>query len=274
MSDISKIQIGSALYDINDATARNAIEAVTLNAVNRNGIYRGKDLGTITASNVETFFSNNKISTGEFTDLYLGDTFVIQDGTYNTRYLIAGFDPRYNKGDTALTKHHIGCIPVSYVKTARMNETNTTVGGYYNSEMHQVTLPEIATQLKTVLGTHLLTHRCLLSNAMTADTLSMAGAGWKGASTNWAWYDCEIVLLSEVEVYGSTVLSSSFYDIGEACQQLPVFQFIHHSKLARNWFWLRCVASSTYFCRAASGGRADCTHASNVRGVRPLILLG
>ena len=53
MSDISKIQIGSALYDINDATARNAIEAVTLNAVNRNGIYRGKDLGTITASNIE-----------------------------------------------------------------------------------------------------------------------------------------------------------------------------------------------------------------------------
>ena len=54
MSDISKIQIGSALYDINDATARNAIEAVTLNAINRNGIYRGKDLGTITASNINT----------------------------------------------------------------------------------------------------------------------------------------------------------------------------------------------------------------------------
>ena len=98
MSDISKIQIGSALYDINDATARNDIEAVTLNAVNRNGIYRGKDLGTITASNIETFFTNHKVSTGEFTDLYVGDTFVIQDGTYNKRYVIAGFDTEYNTG--------------------------------------------------------------------------------------------------------------------------------------------------------------------------------
>lgn len=274
MSDISKIQLGSALYDISDITARDYINGLILNKSNRNGIYRGKDLGTITTSNVETFFSNHKISTGEWQDLFLGDTFVIQDGTYNTRYMVSVFDPRYNKGDTALTKHHIGCIPVSYVKTARMNETNTTVGGYYNSEMHQVTLPEIATQLRTVLGSHLLTHRCLLSNSISADALSMAGAGWKGASNNWAWYDCDIVLLSEVEVYGSTVLSSSFYDTGEACQQLPIFKFIHHSQLSRNWFWLRSVASSARFCGANSHGDANSSYASSVGHVRPLILLG
>lgn len=274
MSDISKIQLGSALYDISDITARGAIDEIRLNAINRNCIYRGKDLGTITASNIETFFTNHKISTGEFTDLYVGDTFVIQDGTYNVRYVIAGFDTEYNKGDTALTKHHISVIPVSYITTSYMNETNTTVGGYKGSYMHTTKLPEIATQLKTVLGSHLLTHRCLLSNAISADAYSAAGAGWKGSSSGWEWVDCELVLLTEVQVYGSTVFASSGYDIGEGASKLPLFNFVSHVRLSRAWFWLRCVASSAYFCHADAAGLADYYYASYVSGVRPLMLLG
>lgn len=274
MSDISKIQLGSALYDISDITARGAIDEIRLNAINRNCIYRGKDLGTITASNIETFFTNHKVSTGEFTDLYVGDTFVIQDGTYNKRYVIAGFDTEYNKGDTALTKHHISVIPVDYITTSYMNETNTTVGGYKGSYMHTTKLPEIATQLKTVLGSHLLTHRCLLSNAISADAYSAAGAGWKGSSSGWEWVDCELVLLTEVQVYGSTVFASSGYDIGEGASKLPLFNFINHVRLSRAWFWLRCVASSTNFCDAGGAGYAYYAGASNVGNVRPLMLLG
>ena len=246
-----------------------------LTGLSHNGIYRGKNFGTFTSlSAVEQFLSDHGVSTGLFNDLYLGDYFKIQDGTYNVEWEIAGFDTYYQKGDTAFTNHHIALIPKTNLLASKMNDTNDTTGGYYNSYMHQSVIPTIDTNLATILGNHLLARRALLSNAMNKDLTSSAGAGWMGSTTGWSWYTVKSCLMSEVAVCGSKVSSSSLYDIGEDCERLPIFQFKGHY-YTRQWFWLRAVASASNFARAFNNGDVSDTDANAADGgVRPLICVG
>ena len=248
----------------------------TFIGLRNNFVPRGKNLGTFSSiSDVETFLNNHKVSSGKFYDIYPFDEVTIKDGTYNAVWIVAGLDTEFGKGDTALAQHHVTLIPKTYLFTARMNSTNTTVGGYYGSEMHQTTLPTVANNLKKVLGNHLLERRVLLSNSINANLASGAGAGWQGSTNNWAWYSAFCTLMSEIQVYGSIVFSSSFFDVGEACSQLPIFRFANHTYQARFYFWLRAVSSTTDFALATGNGHAANGYASYADiGVRPLITIG
>ena len=252
------------------------------NAYPHNGIYRGKNLGTFTSTaELETFLSNHEIATGNFTDLYLGDYFTIQDGTYNANWMIAGFDTEFYKGWLVdgssdvqwVNQHHITLIPRIPLFNAQMNSTNTTSGGYKGSAMHTSTLPTVVSKLQTVLGTHLLKHYAVLSSAVDTTRSNMFGTAG-GASSSWEWTEVYATLPSEVQIYGSTIWSSSGYDPGEACMKLPVFNFINHIQFSRWAFWLRGVASSSGFCLAGGIGDAAALDASLSHGVRPVICIG
>ena len=239
----------------------------------RNGYYRGKNLGTIASvADADAFNTAHGLSAGTFNDIFVGDEITIKDGTYNAVWLVAGIDWDYNKGDTA-SGHGILLIPKTPLYNDQMNSTNVTTGGYKGSGMHTTKLPALVTKLQTVLGSHLKKRRVIVSNSVNTSIASMAGAGWTGASNGWEWLDAYAVLPSEVEVYGSTVFSSSFYDVGEACQKLPIFNFINPVYFSRWYFWLRAVASSTFFCAVNGHGVANHSNASNSHGVRPLIYL-
>jgi hypothetical protein len=192
--------------------------------------------------------------------------------TENVTLMFVAFDYYYNCGDTALTTHHAILIPRSYgfATTAKMNPTNTTVGSYYNSEMHQTTLPCYAKSLKTALGNHLLSHKTILPNAINASVPSMAGMGFTGASSAWAWYDTELQLMTEQQLFGSGIWTSSAYDVGCDGEKLAVFNFVNGVQNGRHAFWLRSVASSTNFAYCTSGGNANYGNASYAWvGVRP-----
>lgn len=243
-------------------------------AYQRNGIYRGKNLGTITSANIASFLSEHEVSAGKFTDLYIGDEITIQDGTYNAKWLIAGFDTEYNKGDTAFTTHHITLIPKTPLYDAAMNSTDTTVGGYKGSAMHTSEMPSLNTKLQNALGTHLLSHRAIVSNAVNTTAASGGLSSWTGAASGWEWVDVKAVLPTEAQIYGGKVFGSSGYDAGEAKQKLPIFNFINSVQFSRWSFWLRSVASDTHFCFCSSLGYAFTVGASNSFGVRPLICVG
>lgn len=294
---------------------------VNYNALNHNGIFRGKDLTNVYT--VEQMYA--MIHDGSFSDLFLGDyfttsittdiytvfsgsafeqgvTYYEQGGTLTARtytatsdtepqsgkvyctkltktenitLMFAGFDYYYNMGDTVLTTHHAVLIPrTAFAAAAKMNSTNTTVGGYYNSEMHQTTLPCYAASLKTALNNHLLSHKTILTTTMTASTPSMAGAGITGASTNWGWETTELQLMNEVQVFGTTVWSSSAYDVGCDNKLLPVFKFINPIQFGRSAYWLRSVVSFTSFAHCHTSGYASSGGASGAISVRPLILFG
>ena len=269
------LQMVTALNNITSAlNSEGVMNVLNTQGLSHNGIYRGKNLGTFNSlAEFEAFLDEHKVSSGLFTDLYLGDYFTLKDGTYNKEWEIAGFDTYLHKGDTEMTKHHLALIPKTNLLTSYMNATNDTTGAYYNSYMHQTVIPKVDTAMANILGSHLLERRALLANAMTKDIASGAGAGWTGASSGWAWYTVKSCLLSEVAVYGSKVFSSSFYDVGEDCERLPIFQFKGHS-YTRQWFWLKAVASSSDFADAYYGGYAATNASTSYGGVRPLICVG
>lgn len=267
------------------------------NGYNHNGIYRGSNLGTISSlADLETFLTNHEVASGKFTDLYLGDYIKIQDGTYNKNWCIAGFGTEASKGPTNVpTKNTLSLIPMGNLTTAAMNSTNTTgvskntnnplyattqgsetagYQAYWGSDMSQLTLPSIETNLTTILGSHLKTRDIYCSTAMTSNTPSMAGAGATGASTNCAWKAIKASLLTEVQLYGATINSSSCYDVGESAEKLPIFNFINHVTLERSRWWLRSVATSTKFSLCADDGNSGMADAGAVYGVRPLIVVG
>lgn len=258
------------------------------NAAAHNGIFRGINLLTkYTLAQILT-----KISNGDFEDLYIGDYFDITISTEYTssevvRCILADFDYYWNCGDVPFRQHHAVIVPKNaFAILAKMNETNTTEGGYYNSDMCQTIMSEYNIALNTVFGGHLLTRKELLTNAVNATTPSMGGAGLTGASSGWAWYDNAICLMSEIQVYGSKVWSSSGYDTGIANRQLALFRHDPSALVCkaggvedanasnRVWWWLRDVASASYFAIVGTLGDSSYYGASGSGGVRPLFLIG
>lgn len=227
-------------------------------AAAHNCIYRGKNLGTsVTAEQYAA------ISSGKFTDLYIGDYWVINGVTYR----IAAFDYYYNCGDTNFTKHHVVIVPDTSLYKAQMNTSNVTTGGYTGSAMHKSNLAQAKTTIKAAFGsTHVLTKRELLTNAVNGNTPS-----------GWAWFDSDVELMNEVQAYGSVAWGAhdgNGYNVASGDGQFPLFMFDRTKLHNREDYWLRDVASATYFSGVNSGGYASDGGASYSYGVRPAFCIG
>ena len=295
-------------------------------APNHNALYRGIDLttkswcsanadGTITSAGLTELC--NRISAGTFEDIYIGDYFKVnmttpatQNGiTFNgaaevVTCVIAECDPFLGCGDTELTSHHCGIVPMyCFSKTHQMNSTGTSGvstntnnpvgtsktssvqrGAYLGSDMHQLVLPVYSSALASALTVgstgHLITHKEILSNAMNANTPSRGYSAVNGASSGWEWASCTVELLSEPQVYGANVCGN-FYDVGINKTQLALFKhnpalIIGHpetSHSSRKAWWLRAVSFSSRFAHVGDGGYAHYGYANYSYGVRPLFLL-
>lgn len=240
-----------------------------------------------------------------FEDIFVGDYIKMSRpiSAYNqdqTQHLtgsqdvtIAGIDTLWGSGDnTSMICHHLVMIPgkgfggTQHFGRSRMNPADTTEGGYVATEMHTITIGAVATegstettatinqQLYAEFGSHLKTTRELLSNAINTTGYNRLGVN-TGCSNKWTWTDCQAVLMSEIEVYGSIVWSSSGYDTGTANKQLPLFV---NSKQAINnktaWYWLKDITSTSSFCGCDYGGISDYNAASYAnRCVRPRFVI-
>lgn len=227
-------------------------------AAAHNCIYRGKNLGTSVTAEQYT-----AISSGKFTDLYIGDYWVINGVTYR----IAAFDYYYNCGDTNFTKHHVVIVPDTSLYQAQMNTSNVTTGGYTGSAMYKSNLAQAKTTIKAAFGSaHVLTKRELLTNAVNGNTPS-----------GWAWFDSDVELMNEVQVYGSVAWGAhdgNGYNVASGDGQFPLFMFDRTKLHNREDYWLRDVASATYFSYVGNNGFANDGSASVSRGVRPAFCIG
>ena len=227
-------------------------------AAAHNCIYRGKNLGTsVTAEQYAA------ISSGKFTDLYIGDYWVIRGVTYR----IAAFDYYYNCGDTNFTKHHAVIVPDTSLYKAQMNTSNVTTGGYTGSAMYKSNLAQAKTTIKAAFGSaHVLTKRELLTNAVNGNTPS-----------GWAWFDSDVELMNEVQAYGSVAWGAhdgNGYNVASGDGQFPLFMFDRTKLHNREDYWLRDVASASAFSYVDSYGIASYGNASSSVGVRPAFCIG
>ena len=240
-----------------------------------NSIWGGRNiLDTFTEAQVQA-----KIAKGDFSGLAIGDyitkTITVNGTAYTVKWLCAGFNHYIGTGDTNCSTPHIAMLPEGIIGTAKMNETDTTSGGFKGSKMWTTTLPLYVTAVQTAFGSaHVLKHRDYMSTTVNTSLASMAGCGWSGAVVGWGceWTDVYLSLLSEVEVYGSTIFSSSGFDIGVKHQQLPLFRLNPAAANVRSDWWLSAVASSDSFALVYRGGSAGADNASYSFGVRPLFL--
>lgn len=231
------------------------------NAGAHNSIYRGKNLGTtVTEEQWEA------ISSGTFTDLYIGDYWVI--GGVNWR--IAAFDYYLNCGDTSFTKHHAVIVPDTCLYSAQMNTTNVTTGAYKGSAMYTANLTQAKSTINSAFGSsHVLSHRIYLSNA-TSNGRASAGE----------WTDSTVDLMCEHMVYGSGIFSPvsdgsnvpNNYRVEKG--QLPLFALEPSRICNRDTWWLRDVITAAAFAHVGAYGDANCTGASFSYGVRPAFCIG
>ena len=227
-------------------------------AAAHNCIYRGKNLGTsVTAEQYAA------ISSGKFTDLYIGDYWVIKGVTYR----IAAFDYYYNCGDTNFTKHHAVIVPDTSLYKAQMNTSNVTTGSYTGSAMYKSNLAQAKTTIKAAFGSaHVLTKRELLTNAVNGNTPS-----------GWAWFDSDVELMNEVQAYGSVAWGAhdgNGYNVASGDGQFPLFMFDRTKLHNREDYWLRDVCSATAFSLVSARGYASSGYASHSLGVRPAFCIG
>ena len=239
-----------------------------------------------------------------FEDIYVGDYIKMSraitcpdstNGTVGSQYVtIAGLDTMmYNGGDKEYVNyHHAVMVPgqgfggTQHFGIHAMNAANNSVGGYAGSVMDQSVLGAVVSegstesgatinqQLYAEFGSHLRTTEELISTSINETGINRFGTT-TGCSNNFGWAIRQAVLMSEVEVYGSTVWSSSGYDTGNAKMQLPLFA---HSRSAMNnrtaWYWLKDVASSTRFCVCYNHGGASTNNAESTRSyVRPRFII-
>lgn len=231
------------------------------NAGAHNSIYRGKNLGTtVTEEQWEA------ISSGTFTDLYIGDYWVI--GGVNWR--IAAFDYYLNCGDTSFTKHHAVIVPDTCLYNAQMNTTNVTTGAYKGSAMYTANLTQAKSTINSAFGSsHVLSHRIYLSNA-TSNGRASAGE----------WTDSTVDLMCEHMVYGSGIFSPvsdgsnvpNNYRVEKG--QLPLFALEPSRICNRVAWWLRDVITAAYFAFVTGNGFANYSVASDSYGVRPAFCIG
>ena len=286
MADISKITVNDTTYNIKDEVARSTCDILGI-AENHNGIFRGKHLnsGSTTQERSKKITEvANAIQSGDFSDIYLGDYFTVAlsyslpgDSTVygeGVSLMVASIDPYYGIGDTPLQQHHVALVGKSGRISSRgayMNSTNTTEGGYAGSFMHTTLLPCYETALRGALNDRLIPHRVMLSTGIGSTLPSMGGLGRTGAANSIAWSTVYLSLMSEIQVYGTTIFSSSAYDAGSENQKFQIFNFIRPIGAD---FWLSSINDSARFCRCGSLGQAAAATASNASAVNPYMLFG
>lgn len=230
---------------------------VASNAGAHNSIFRGKYLGTsVTAAQYAA------IKAGTFDDLFIGDYWTIN----GINWRIAAFDYYLGTGSTALATHHAVIVPDTGLDAQKMNDSSVTTGGYVGSQMYTTNIATARTKINSAFSGHVLKHEFYLSNTVA-----------NGKVTGAAKVQQDVVLMSERNVYGQSIISSECND-GSAGPgwytydktQFPLFllapEFIQKK---RTGYWLRDVVTASYFANVNTLGYANWNSASTASRVRP-----
>lgn len=261
---------------------------VTNNAPAHNAIFRGEDL-----TNKYTIDQIcERISNGTFEDLYIGDYFDIPFEGDTMRCILAAFDYYYQPlGGMGTRAHHALIVPKNAI--AQWCMTYDMSKGFVGSEAFTSSLPSFSTTLQNVFGDYLLPHTNYFSSAVNTDGASSAGAGMMGYASSHTMAETYLSLLSEIQVYGTQIWSSSPYNSGLDKSQLPLFAFDESAKMIGcggtadggssfmmyesyiRW-WLRDIASASEYSVVDTDGTPNFLSASMEIGTffRPFFLIG
>lgn len=196
--------------------------------LNHNSIYRGKNLTDVyTPDEIR-----QKITSGTFEDLYLGDYFelTLSDNT-KCQLEIAHFDYYRNIG---LNDPHVVFI-VRYSSSgfARYaNANNGTAGqttGYYNSKIHQEILPQWVNRVESALGFNLTPFSERLSSSVdtniTSPIRALDGSARSGVVNAATWAFPKALLPNSMQATGFLLCSNPITEVGLSSQKFALFDY-------------------------------------------------
>lgn len=264
-------------------------------------IYAGNGAGTI----------RNEVANGNFSRVHPGQT--IRGKVTGTTYIVVGCNIYLHRGDTELTRNHIGLMPIQlvgntgnllwsgkiyqgasannsaqgYAPWASDNETEgkNQTSCYRDSYIAKTVLPKVDNLwLKPDFenqGISVLTFRNLDAMKFDANAVCMSNPNWRGCAVDWwlnsttnGWTPKRLVLPSELEIHGHYAWAGSSFESGSQHTQLPLFRHKEiHKVYPRVDIWLKDSASASYACYVSAGGRADRYNASHAFRVCPLFLI-
>ena len=257
-------------------------------------IYAGNGAGTL----------RNEIANGNFARVHPGQTIVGR--VTGTTYVVVGCNIYKHKGDTELTRNHIGLMPIQLIGNAGnllwsgrtyagsgVNNTNqgyapwasdNNIEGknqtscYKDSYIANTVLPKVDNLwLKPDFenqGISVLTFRTLDATSFDTNATCMSNPNWRGCATGWGWSSRRLVLPSEPEIYGHYHWSGSPYESGVQHTQLPLYRHKEiHKVYPRVDIWLKDSASASIACLVSNYGGANHRDASNALRVCPLFLI-
>ena len=226
-------------------------------SITHNGIYRGDNLLSGHFASIADIIT--AVRAGDFSDIYIGDYIPATVDSTERQFFVAGI----NKGGRLIKGSNYGvsnylCMLYDSNTMAVYTSNMTTSGGYVGSEMYTTTLPAMYTSLAgsddTPFYSYVLTTNEYLESANSFSSI-----------TDGVTYTtkCDLVLPSEMEVYGAVIFASSKFDMINNVEQLPIFKFSTFTD--KFYGWLRNVYDSKYFCLAyyelgAYYGYADLQH--------------
>lgn len=264
-------------------------------------IYAGNGAGTI----------RNEVANGNFARVHPGQTIVGR--VTGTTYIVVGCNIYLHRGDTELTRNHIGLMPIQltgnagnllwsgkiyqgastnntaqgYAPWASDNETEgkTQTSCYRDSYIAKTVLPKVDNLwLKPDFenqGVSVLTFQSLDATMFDENSVCMSNPNWKGSAVGWtssddrtSWNTTRLVLPSEPEIYGHYVWAGSSWDSGSQDTQLPLFR---HKEIYKAYprvdMWLKDSASVAFACNVSNDCHADRSNASRAFCVRPIFLI-
>lgn len=165
-------------------------------------------------------------------------------------YMIAGFDMYEHTGKDASTEifnhHHLIIIPKKFYKSPTVYHYDGHAHtGYVGSDIHNITLPCYAESTRAALNNHILQHISRLNGTVNASVPSMCGSGTYGATVGSEWATVYAQLMTEQQCFGTTIMTSSWRDVGLDHAKFPVFNYINPLELYGNEtgsVWLRTFA--------------------------------
>ena len=267
MSNITEIEVGGVPRKIEDAQAR---DDILLLLQQTNGLYRGRDLTIVFADEISKFsdawaWIKNRISTGNYTGIYVGDYIPITMKNERVEMQVAGIDVYTRTTDQDLG-HHIDFISRDcFSETVQWNTTNNNNGNtespypYMVSNLHKWLGETLYGFLPQAVKNQIVTKRSLMEQRYSA-------SGALTDSTTCGWQDIGLLWVPhEYEVFGAVVWGTQGWSEGQA-MQYPIFanSYLNRIKSAghgggRCLWWLASVRSghSTYACNVGGNGAAD-----------------
>ena len=266
MAEVSEIEADGEVRTIKDATARSGVaaNAAAIEAINKEMaklLPLGAKLPIVDLGTEYTAELKADIQAGTFKKAVVGGKLTINGHVY----YFAHPDYWLHTGNQECTQHHMLVIPATNIVSGKMNSTNTTVGGYINSEFRKglngnTALAIAKAQIKADFGeSNILTHREIFTSTIT-----------NGKASSWEWVDSDIDIMSEVMAYGCNVWTSApGYETGIDKCQIKLFQERPDLITTRAARWLRSVVSVSDFAFVSGYGHANGAGASLAYGVRP-----